>query len=93
VTAAERFRYLYSEAELAEWVPRTKRLAQLASRVHLLMNNCYQDYGVRNAAELAEMLAGEGLDDGEQSEGLGQSKVGRRGTAQDAPVRADKLFD
>jgi uncharacterized protein YecE (DUF72 family) len=63
VTAAERFRYLYSEAELAEWVPRTKRLAQLASRVHLLMNNCYQDYGVRNAAELAAMLAGEGLDE------------------------------
>jgi uncharacterized protein YecE (DUF72 family) len=63
VTAAERFRYLYSEAELAEWVPRTRRLAQLASRVHLLMNNCYQDYGVRNAAELAAMLAGEGPDE------------------------------
>jgi uncharacterized protein YecE (DUF72 family) len=59
VTAAERFRYLYSETELAEWVPRTRRLAQLASRVHLLMNNCYQDYGVRNAAQLAAMLAGE----------------------------------
>ena len=63
VTAAERFRYLYSETELAEWVPRTRRLAQLASRVHLLMNNCYQDYGVRNAAELASMLAGESLDE------------------------------
>jgi len=62
-TAAERFRYLYSETELAEWVPRTRRLAQLASRVHLLMNNCYQDYGVRNAAQLASMLAGDGFDD------------------------------
>jgi len=61
VTAAERFRYLYSETELAEWVPRTKRLVQQASRVHLLMNNCYQDYGVRNAAQLAAMLAGEEL--------------------------------
>lgn len=57
VSAAERFRYLYSDAELAEWVPRARRLAQLASRVHLLMNNCYQDYGARNAAQLAEMLA------------------------------------
>jgi uncharacterized protein YecE (DUF72 family) len=63
VSAAERFRYLYSETELAEWVPRARRLAQLASRVHLLMNNCYQDYGVRNAAQLASMLAGEELED------------------------------
>jgi uncharacterized protein YecE (DUF72 family) len=57
VTAAERFRYLYSEAELAEWVGRARRLAQMASKVHLLMNNCYQDYGVRNAAQLAALLA------------------------------------
>jgi uncharacterized protein YecE (DUF72 family) len=59
VTAAERFRYLYSPQELEEWVPRARTLARSASRVHLLMNNCYQDYGVRNAAELAAMLAGE----------------------------------
>ena len=28
-----------------------------AREVHALMNNCYQDYGVRNAAELRAMLA------------------------------------
>ncbi len=56
VSAAERFRYLYSSKELEEWVPRAHELARSASRVHLLMNNCYQDYGVRNAAELAAML-------------------------------------
>lgn len=39
--------------------PRARELARSASTVHLLMNNCYQDYGVRNAAELAEMLADE----------------------------------
>ena len=59
VTAAERFRYLYKEAELVEWAGRARRLAEMASRVHLLMNNCYQDYGVRNAAQLAALLAGE----------------------------------
>jgi uncharacterized protein YecE (DUF72 family) len=59
VTAAERFRYLYSRAELEQWAPRARELANSASRVHLLMNNCYQDYGVRNAAELAAMLADE----------------------------------
>jgi uncharacterized protein YecE (DUF72 family) len=63
VTAAERFRYLYSEAELAEWAGRARRLAQMASRVHLLMNNCYQDYGVRNAAQLAALLADEASGD------------------------------
>jgi uncharacterized protein YecE (DUF72 family) len=59
VSAAERFRYLYSEAELAEWAGRARKLAQTASRVHLLMNNCYQDFGVRNAAQLAALLADE----------------------------------
>jgi hypothetical protein len=34
-------------------------VAELAGRsdeVHLLMNNCYQDYGVRNAADLHGLL-------------------------------------
>jgi uncharacterized protein YecE (DUF72 family) len=55
-TAAERFEYLYSTAELQAWVPKIEALAQQAERVHVLMNNCYQDYGVRNAAELAALL-------------------------------------
>jgi uncharacterized protein YecE (DUF72 family) len=61
VSAAERFRYLYSDRELAEWAPRARELAQRASKVHLLMNNCYQDFGVRNAAQLAAIL-GEAAD-------------------------------
>jgi uncharacterized protein YecE (DUF72 family) len=55
-TAAERFKYLYSEAELRAWAPALHALADKAERVHALMNNCYQDYGVRNAAELARLL-------------------------------------
>jgi hypothetical protein len=38
-------------------VPTIKTLAERAGTVHALMNNCYQDYGVRNAADLAELLA------------------------------------
>ena len=57
-TAADRFRYLYSERELTDWVPRISALAQQAATVHALMNNCYQDYGVRNAADLATLLSG-----------------------------------
>jgi uncharacterized protein YecE (DUF72 family) len=37
----ERFRYLYSEEELAEWLPRIREAAEEAREVHILMNNCY----------------------------------------------------
>jgi uncharacterized protein YecE (DUF72 family) len=57
ITAAERFKYLYNRAELEEWVPRIRQLAEGAATVHLLMNNCYQDFGVRNAADLYQLLA------------------------------------
>jgi uncharacterized protein YecE (DUF72 family) len=56
-SAAERFRYFYSDDELREWVPRLGSLAARSRTVHALMNNCYEDYGVRNAARLAELLA------------------------------------
>ncbi len=59
ITAAERFRYLYDEAELAEWVPRVEQLAEASDEVHVLMNNCYRDYGVRNAADFARLLSQE----------------------------------
>lgn len=55
-TAAERFRYLYTSEQLQAWVPKIHMLAERAGTVHALMNNCYQDYGVRNAAELAAAL-------------------------------------
>ncbi|MBA3267880.1 MAG: DUF72 domain-containing protein [Acidimicrobiia bacterium] len=55
-SAAERFRYRYDTAELQEWVPKVRELAASAREVHLLMNNCYRDYGVDNAAELAGLL-------------------------------------
>ena len=57
-SAAERFRYLYSPAQLRPWVPRLHSLSEQAERVHALMNNCYQDYGVRNAADLIDLLGG-----------------------------------
>ena len=55
-TAAERFEYLYSRPQLRSWVPKIEDLAAKASTVHALMNNCYRDYGVRNAADLTGLL-------------------------------------
>lgn len=57
VSPAERFRYLYSRAELDEWVPRIKKVATEARSTHVLMNNCYANYGTTNARELAAALA------------------------------------
>jgi uncharacterized protein YecE (DUF72 family) len=56
ITASERFRYLYSQEELGEWVSPIQRLAEQAERVHVLMNNCYQDFAVRNARQMAKLL-------------------------------------
>jgi len=55
-TAAERFDYLYSADELRDWAPRIERLAEDAREVHVLMNNCHQDYSVRNAREIGDLL-------------------------------------
>jgi uncharacterized protein YecE (DUF72 family) len=58
-TAAERFRYRYTPDELSEWVPKIHEMAASARQVHVLMNNCYRDDAAVNAAELAELLAGD----------------------------------
>jgi len=56
-SAAERFRYEYSESEPEELARPIAEHAEEARETHLLMNNCYRDYAVRNAAELREILA------------------------------------
>lgn len=62
ISVVERFRYLYSPQELSELVPKVGELAQKAQETHVLFNNCYSDYGVRNAADLAEQLRLAGLE-------------------------------
>lgn len=57
ITAAERFRYLYKPEELKPWVPKIEELTRASREVHAVMNNCYSDYAVRNAADLAELLS------------------------------------
>ncbi|MGZ4140786.1 MAG: DUF72 domain-containing protein [Actinomycetota bacterium] len=57
ITVAERFDYLYSAQELETWAPRLFELAGEVKRTHVLFNNCYQDKGVRNAKQMADLLA------------------------------------
>ena len=55
-TASDRFKYLYSEAELEEWASRVRELAGQAQTIHVLFNNNYQDWGMRNARRMAHLL-------------------------------------
>jgi uncharacterized protein YecE (DUF72 family) len=57
IPVVERFRYLYDESELGEWVPRIREAAERAPEIHVLMNNCYANYGTTNAREIADLLA------------------------------------
>ena len=55
VPVIEKFRYDYSQAELADWEPKIEELTEGARETHVLMNNCYRDYAVRSAATMAQL--------------------------------------
>jgi uncharacterized protein YecE (DUF72 family) len=56
VPAVEKYRYLYSDAELDLWAGHVVDLAKTTERLHVVFNNCYANYGVTNAAELIAKL-------------------------------------
>lgn len=56
VGVLERFRYLYEERELAEWVATIANLSQRAMETHVIMNNCYANYATTNAEEFAAIM-------------------------------------
>jgi uncharacterized protein YecE (DUF72 family) len=57
VTAAERFKYLYSERELQSLAQGLEKLEESGvRRAFAVFNNCYQNFGIMNAATMAEIL-------------------------------------
>ena len=54
--AAERYKYLYSEAELAEWAGQLKQLRGVR-RAFAIFNNCYSNFGIMNATTMSHMPA------------------------------------
>jgi uncharacterized protein YecE (DUF72 family) len=57
ITAAERFKYLYSEQELQSFAQGLQQLDKKGvRRAFAIFNNCYQNYGIRNAATMSSML-------------------------------------
>lgn len=53
---SQRFRYLYDETQLREWLPMIRAISEQTEEVHLVFNNCYGNYGTTNALETAAML-------------------------------------
>jgi uncharacterized protein YecE (DUF72 family) len=65
----EKYGYLYSADEMAEWAPKIEQLATMPvasaapdgrRETHVLMNNCYSNYAQTNASQLVDLL---GLDE------------------------------
>ena len=56
IPVVERFRYLYDRDELADWTPKLRDAGKQTRDIHVLMNNCYANYGATNARELAKLL-------------------------------------
>ncbi len=56
-TSGERFNYLYSDEELEELLRQVLPLSEKAKEIHILMNNNFGDYAVRNALRIRAMLA------------------------------------
>lgn len=55
-SSAERFAYLYTKKELSDLQPEIRALDAPGRTVHVLFNNCFEDYAQRNATQLGAML-------------------------------------
>jgi len=52
----ERYNYLYRQEELAEWVPRIKRIDSESVRTYVFFNNHWCSQAVTNVRQMAELL-------------------------------------
>jgi uncharacterized protein YecE (DUF72 family) len=58
---SQRFRYLYDETQLREWLPMIRAISEQTEEVHLVFNNCYGNYATTNALEMSGLLVSEGI--------------------------------
>ena len=57
VSVHAKFGYLYDPGELSPWVDKVRQLSASAANVHLVFNNCFSNYAVVGAKDLAALLA------------------------------------
>lgn len=56
VSVHDKFGYDYSADELSAWEPKIAKISNDARETHVLMNNCYQDYAVKSARAMSQLL-------------------------------------
>lgn len=57
LSAAERFSYLYSDSELSDLEKKIDNgVIQETAKTYVLFNNCFKDYGVRNAMTMKTLI-------------------------------------
>jgi uncharacterized protein YecE (DUF72 family) len=84
----ERLGYRYTAAELPEWAPKVRALAQDTVGTHVLFNNCYRDYAQVNAQRLTSLTAPQSADDPAEPsdpEGTGRARPRRNGDCATEP--------
>jgi len=55
-TPGERYDYLYSEAELKEWIPKILQVSDKTGKTYVFFNNCHSGQAAENARMLQAML-------------------------------------
>jgi uncharacterized protein YecE (DUF72 family) len=51
-----RYKYLYSDEELKNFVPPVKELSRKASKVYVMFNNCHGGFAMKNALSMMNLL-------------------------------------
>ncbi|GGP93825.1 DUF72 domain-containing protein [Streptomyces roseolilacinus] len=73
----DRFRHDYTAAELREWAPRIRALADRAAEVHVLFNNCCGDAAVRAAEAMRGILDDEAAEEPSRTDAHGNGPTGQ----------------
>jgi len=60
-TSSDRYDYLYSEAELQEWVGKIREMTLKAKKTFVFFNNCHVGQAATGAKLMQRLLEGEGL--------------------------------
>lgn len=60
-TSSDRYDYLYSEAELKEWVDKIRELTTKSKKTFVFFNNCHVGQAATGAKLMRRLLEGEGL--------------------------------
>ncbi|NVM23332.1 MAG: DUF72 domain-containing protein [Desulfobacterales bacterium] len=56
IATAERYRYLYKAEEIKRLAAKVKEASKEAEKAFAIFNNCYENYGIKNAKSLHHLL-------------------------------------